>query len=117
MGQKKSKVGIRQFFKYNQFVMKLSRDQVKKVAKLANLPLSPKEEGKYSEQLSAILEYVEQLNQVDTKDVGPTFNVTGLSNTMREDETIASLSQEDSLSNAFKKENGFFVTKGVFEEE
>lgn len=96
--------------------MKLTTDQVKKVAKLANLPLTPEEEEKYSEQLSAILEYVDQLNQVDTLGVEPTFNVTGLNNVMSEDETVISLSQEEALSNASKKENGFFVTKGVFEE-
>lgn len=96
--------------------MKLTADQVKKVAKLANLPLAPEEEGKYSEQLSAILEYVNQLNKVDTTNIEPTFNVTGQSNVMSEDETVPSLSQDEALQNAPKKENGFFVTKGVFDE-
>lgn len=96
--------------------MKLTKDKVKKVAKLANLPLSSEEEEKYSEQLSAILEYVDQLNQVDTLGVEPTFNVTGLNNVMSEDETTPSLSQDEALQNASKKENGFFVTKGVFDE-
>lgn len=97
--------------------MKLTADQVKKVVKLAELPLTPEEEEKYSEQLSAILEYVDQLNQVDTLGVEPTFNVTGLNNVMSEDETVVSLSQEEALSNAPQKNNGMFVTKGVFEEE
>lgn len=88
---------------------------VKHIAKLANLPLTSEEEEKYSEQLSKILEYVEQLNLVDTSGVEPTFNVSGQSNVMRADETEAALSQEDALSNAPKKENGFFVTKGVFD--
>ena len=97
--------------------MKLTKDQVKHVAKLANLPLSADEEEKYSEQLSKILDYIDQLNSVDTKDVEPTFNVSGQSNVVREDEAETSLNQEDALSNASKKENGFFVTKGVFQEE
>lgn len=96
--------------------MKLTTDQVKKVAKLANLPLTSEEEDKYSEQLSAILEYVDQLNSVDTSNVEPTFNVTGLNNVMSEDETATSLSQEEALSNAPKKKDNMFVTKGVFEE-
>lgn len=96
--------------------MKLNKDQVKHVATLANLPLTAEEEEKYSEQLSKILEYVEQLNKVDTANVEPTFNVTGQSNVMREDETTASLSQEEALSNASQKKDGMFVTKGVFEE-
>ncbi|MBI2040315.1 Asp-tRNA(Asn)/Glu-tRNA(Gln) amidotransferase subunit GatC [Candidatus Microgenomates bacterium] len=97
--------------------MKLTEEQVKHVAKLANLPLTSEEEEKYSEQLSKILDYIEQLNSVDTKDVEPTFNVSGQSNVMSEDTTVPSLSQEDALLNASKKEKGFFVTKGVFEEE
>lgn len=96
--------------------MKLTSDQVKKVAKLANLPLTLEEEEKYSEQLSKILDFVKQLNQVDTSNVEPTFNVTGESNVMREDETAGCLSQEDALFNAPKKKNGMFETKGVFEE-
>lgn len=90
---------------------------VKKVAQLANLPLTPEEEEKYTEQLSKILDYVEQLNSVDTSEVEPTFNVTGQSNAMSEDETVPGLSQEEALSNAPKKKDGMFETKGVFEEE
>lgn len=96
--------------------MKLTKEEVKHIAKLANLPLSDEEEEKYSEQLSSILDYIEKLSQVDTSSVEPTFNVSGQSNIQRVDETIASLSQEEALQNAPKKENGFFVTKGVFEE-
>ncbi len=96
--------------------MKLSQDQVKHVAKLANLPLSDEEEEKYSQQLSKILEYVDQLNKVDTTDVEPTFNVTDNKNVLREDETTPSLTQDEALSNAPQKKDNLFVTKGVFEE-
>lgn len=97
--------------------MKLTKDQVKHVAKLANLPLSSEEEEKYSEQLSKILEYVEQLNKVDTSDVEPTFNVSEQANIEAEDKLDECLSQEDALSNIPHKNNGFFVTKGVFEDK
>lgn len=93
--------------------MKLTKDDVKHVAKLANLPLSEKEEELYSEQLSKILDYVEQLNQVDTKGVETTFNVSGQENVMRADETVASLTQDEALQNASQKENSFFITKKV----
>lgn len=96
--------------------MKLSRDQVKKVAKLANLPITSEEEEKYCEQLSKILDYIDQLNSVDTDSVEPTFNVTGNSNVWRGDEVSESLSQDDALMNAPKTKDGYFVTKGVFEE-
>lgn len=97
--------------------MKLTKDQVKHVAKLANLPITEEEEEKYAEQLSKILDYIDQLNSVDTSDVKPTFNVSGQVNVQRKDETVASLTSEEALANAPKKENGFFVTKGVFKEE
>ncbi len=90
---------------------------VKHVAKLANLPLTPEEEEKYSDQLSKILEYIDQLNEVDTTNVEPTFNVSEQENVMGKDEPVVSLSQEETLQNTPKKENGFFVTKGVFEAE
>lgn len=97
--------------------MKLTKDQVKHVAKLANLPLTAEEEEKYSEQLSKILDYIEQLNQVDISNVEPTFNVSGQENVMSEDKLgDCTISQGDVLLDAPKKEKGFFITKGVFEE-
>lgn len=89
---------------------------VKDVAKLANLPLTSEEEEKYSKQLSKILDYIEQLNKVDTSDVEPIYNVSGLSNVMGKDKVGRCLPQEKAISNASQKKNGFFVTKGVFEE-
>ena len=88
---------------------------VKHVARLANLPLSSDEEEKYSQQLSEILEYVDQLNEVDTSSVEPTYNVSGLSNITRLDEPAPSLTQEEVTKNGSKVKEGFFVTKGVFE--
>lgn len=96
--------------------MKLSLDQVKRVAKLANLPLELNEEEKYAEQISKILDYIDQLNKVDTNGVEPTFNVTGLDTIIREDQPQPSLSQEQALANAPKKKDNLFETKGVFKE-
>lgn len=90
--------------------------EVKHIAKLANLTLTEEEEEKYSEQLSKILDYFEQLNQVDTSSVEPTFNVTGMSDVMREDKTQVCLSQEEALANAPKTKGNMFETKGVFDE-
>lgn len=97
--------------------MKLTKDQVKHVAKLANLPLTDQEEKKYSEQLSNILDYIEQLNSIDTSKVESTFNVSGQENILEEDKPKDCLSQEDALSNAPQKKEGIFLTKGVFNNE
>lgn len=96
--------------------MKLSKNQVKHVAKLANLPISDEELEKYSQQLSKILDYIDLLNKVDTKNLEPLFNVTGLENILREDEISEGLTQEEALQNASSSKDGYFTTKGVFEE-
>ena len=96
--------------------MSLNKDQVQKVAKLANLPLTSEEEELYASQLSKILDYIEDLNSVDTEGVIPTYNVTPNKNTFREDKSGESLSQDEALQNASNKKDGYFVTKGVFEE-
>ena len=86
---------------------------VKHVAKLANLPLSKDEEEKFEKQLSSIVEYVEQLNSVDTKDVEITSQITGLENVTREDDTTPSLPQEEAISNSKSTHNGLFKVKKV----
>lgn len=66
--------------------MKLSKDQVKNIANLARLSLTKKELDLYSEQLSDILTYINQLQEVDTTGLEPTAQVTGLADVMRVDE-------------------------------
>ncbi len=91
---------------------------VKHVAKLANLTLTPEEESKFELQLSNILTYVEKLKEVDTKNVEQTAQVTGLENVKREDTNAqVSLSQEEALSGTKNKHNGFFKVKAIFEEK
>jgi len=64
---------------------KLSKEDVLKLAKLARLELNQSEIENYRSELSQILEYVEQLQAVDTNDLLPTNQVTGLVNVSRED--------------------------------
>ncbi len=90
---------------------------VKDVAKLANLPLSTEEEKTYDKQLTAILEYVEHVESVDTKNIESTFNVTTNKNITRKDIASISLTQEDAISNSTVKKDGYIVSKGVFENE
>ncbi len=66
---------------------KLSRDDVLKLAQLARLQLSEEEIEAFSQELSEILAYVEQLQKVDTTGFKPTNQVSGLTNVMRSDET------------------------------
>lgn len=68
--------------------MKLTKDQVLHVAKLARIGLDEKQIQKFQKELSSILDYVEMLNEVDTKGIEPTSQVTGLTNVGREDEVL-----------------------------
>lgn len=63
----------------------ISEDHVRHIAKLARLTLTEGEVQKFTKELGAILSYVEQLQTVDTTDVLPTAQVTGLENAFRED--------------------------------
>ncbi|MEK7616792.1 MAG: Asp-tRNA(Asn)/Glu-tRNA(Gln) amidotransferase subunit GatC [Patescibacteria group bacterium] len=90
---------------------------VKKVAKLANLPLTSDEEEKYSQQLSKILDYIEQLNKVDTSKVEPTYNVSGQKNIQRADEIGECQPQNDAILNAPQKKEGFFSVKKILDNE
>jgi aspartyl-tRNA(Asn)/glutamyl-tRNA(Gln) amidotransferase subunit C len=65
---------------------KLTREDVLKLAALARISLSDEEVAEFSEELSAILQYVEQLSSVDVTGLAPTNQVTGLTNVMRADE-------------------------------
>lgn len=91
---------------------------IDRVTELSKLTLSQEEKDLYSRQISKILDFLSIiLRDVNTENVEPTFNVTGQNNVFRGDETAPSLSQEKALSNASKKKDGMFETKGVFEEE
>ena len=90
---------------------------VKKVAKLANLKLKPEEEKKFEKQLNEIVAYVEKLNEVDTKGVEITSQVTGLENVTREDTPTQSLTQEEVLSGTKSKHNGLFKVDAILDSE
>lgn len=87
------------------------------IAKLANLPLTDSEKNKLEKQLEETAEYVKELDGVDTKDVEPTSQVTGLENVTREDEVKPSLSRDDALKNSKSTYKGFFKVKGILNNE
>lgn len=95
---------------------KLTKDQVRHVARLAGFTLSEKEVAKFQKQLSDTLEYVSVLDELDTSKIEATGQVTGLENVFREDRPTSSLSQKEVLSNAPSEHNGFFKVKGIFDE-
>ena len=96
--------------------MALTIDEVRHVARLARLRLSEEELEKMQQELSAILGYIDMLQEVDVTDVPPTAQVTDVVNVVRPDEVRPSLPVDEALADAPMREDDFFKVKRVFEE-
>src|SRR5512137_874746 len=88
---------------------------VKYVARLARLSLSPEEEQKIGDQLGNILGYIEKLKEVDVSGVEPTAHAFPLVNVTRPDEVRPSLSNQEALRNAPAQANGLFMVPKIVE--
>jgi aspartyl-tRNA(Asn)/glutamyl-tRNA(Gln) amidotransferase subunit C len=88
---------------------------VKYVANLARLSLTPEEEQKLGAQLGDILGYIEKLKEVDVSQVEPTAHAFPLVNVTRADEVRPSMPHEDALLNAPAKANGLFMVPKIVE--
>ena len=88
---------------------------VKYVAHLARLSLSPEEERKIGAQLGDILGYIEKLKEVDVTGVEPTAHAFPLVNVTRPDEVRPSISNQEALRNAPAQANGLFIVPKIVE--
>jgi len=95
---------------------KLDAEQVKKVAKLARLDLTETEIKEFTGQLSAILGYVEKMNELDTEDVEPLAHCLAISNCFRDDVVTKSLGTEVTLANAPAKDGDFFKVPKILDD-
>jgi aspartyl-tRNA(Asn)/glutamyl-tRNA(Gln) amidotransferase subunit C len=95
--------------------MNLTREQVTYIAELARLALTEDEITLYQEQLSAVLEYAERLQTLDTGAIPPTATVLPARNVMRTDEPCPSTAHEEILANAPETEKGCFRVQAILE--
>ena len=93
----------------------ISEVQVEHVAQLARLALSDEEKQRFTEQLNAILSYMEQLNEVPTDGVEPTAHVLDLVNVLRDDTVHQTLHADTALANAPETAHHFFVVPRIVE--
>ena len=93
--------------------MEISREEVLHVARLARLALTDEEVERFREQLSAILDAVGKVSELDLEGVPPTSHPLDLVNVLAEDEPRPPLSREDALANAPDPEGGFFGVPAV----
>ena len=95
----------------------LKKEDVIKVAQLAKLKLKEEEIELFSKQLPQIVNFVEKLNELDTENVKPFYELIDKTTPMREDIPENGFSQEEALSNAPEAEDGFFVVPRVVEKD
>ena len=95
--------------------MRVSLEDVRKVAQLARLALASEEEVQLIGDLNQILDYVAALDELDTAGVAPTSHVLPISNVFREDEVTPSLPQAEALANAPSSGHGHFRVPKVIE--
>lgn len=95
--------------------MMLTREEVEHIAELAKVGLTDEEIERYRQQLSAILEYAQRLQELDTEAIPPTASVLALQNVMRSDEVRPSMPREEVLANAPDVQDGQFRVKAVLE--
>ena len=88
---------------------------VKYVAHLARIALSPEEQERLGAQVSGILGYIEKLNEVDVSQIEPTAHAVPLVNVFRPDEIRPSLTNEEALRNAPASANGLFMVPKIVE--
>ena len=94
--------------------MSLTLDDVRKVAKLARLELADADLARLQPQLSAILDYVDQLQQLNTEGVEPLAHPLPIANAFRDDVPTPSLSVDDALANAPNRIGDYFGVPAVF---
>ena len=94
---------------------RLTPDEVRHIAELAKLALTDDEIAQYASDLSAILDYAQQLQEVDTDHIHPTASVLPLRNVMRPDAPRPGLDTEEALANAPDRKDGYFKVHAVLE--
>ena len=93
--------------------MAITRDEVRHIAKLANLEFGDDEQDRFTRQLSAILDYVKQLDRLDTRAVEPTSHAGGDAAALRDDAAAPTLPQDEALANAPEADHGLFKVPRV----
>jgi len=95
---------------------RIDQELVRKVARLARLDLSESEILEFTGQLSAILDYVDKMNQLDTDNVQPLAHCLPVSNRFRSDETSESFTPGQALANAPQHDDEFFRVPKILDE-
>ncbi len=97
--------------------MRIDKDLVEKIAHLARLQFNDTEKVKIEADLNRILDFMETLNEVDTSMVAPLIYMNDEVNVLRKDEVIQTITHEEGLANAPKKDTDYFRVPKVIEQK
>lgn len=94
----------------------LTKKEIIHLAKLSNLFLTNEEIKKFQRQLSEVVDYFTKLDELDTKNIEPVSQITGLTNVYKNDEAspLRSLTTDEALQNSVKKKGNYFQVKAIF---
>ena len=96
--------------------MKITKEDVLKVAELARLKFDDTHIDRFTSQFENIMKFISKLDELDTNNVAPTTHVLETSTPLRDDKVTDWLNQEESLSNAPEKESGYFSVPKIIED-
>lgn len=98
---------------------KITKNQIKHIADLANIPITDQEQIHLQQAFEETLDTIAELQSVDVSKVEPTHQVTGLTNVLREDvvDSDNMFTQKQALANAKQSHNGYFVVPRIIEKK
>ncbi|MFW5986854.1 MAG: Asp-tRNA(Asn)/Glu-tRNA(Gln) amidotransferase subunit GatC [Methanohalophilus sp.] len=91
----------------------ITKEQVEHIGWLARVSIDEDDAFEFASELSTVLDYFGQLDEVNTSDVEPTYHVADVINVFREDKPIGSLEQNDVLANAEEVQEGYIKTPKI----
>lgn len=95
----------------------ISKDLVKNLAKLAKINLTEREIEKYVNDLSSVVNYMEEIKNLNVDKIEETSRVAKEENVLREDVVKESLPQNEALKNSKNTNNGYFLVPAIFKED
>lgn len=96
---------------------KISKDLIDSLSKLAKINLTKEQEEKYAGEFSSVMDYMEEIKNLDVENIPETARVSDEGNILREDEIESSLSQEQALKNSKNTHNGYFLVPQILKDD
>jgi len=98
-------------------MVKISKDLIDTLSKLAKINLTKEQEEKYAGEFSSVMGYMEEIKNINVDHIQETSRIAKEENVLREDVVKESISQKEALKNSKNTNNGYFLVPAIFKEE